>query len=167
MRSLPGQPSSEPAPDAIVIGAGIIGCSVAFYLTAAGRRVRVLERDWVAAGASHVAPGLLAPQVEANYDDSFFALMLAGRAVHPLLAESLREETGMDVEYRATGALRVASTEAERTELRGLLVATGHFRGGILLGPLTGRLIATMLDQAAVPGEIEPFGPDRFAEGKE
>jgi len=44
-----------------------------------------------------------------------------------------------------------------------VLVATGHFRSGILLGPLTGRLIAQMLGQRHTIGEVASFGLERFA----
>lgn len=118
MRSFPGRPSAEAAPDVLIIGAGIIGCSVAYYLTLSGHRVLVVDRDQLAAGASHVAPGMLAPQVEAHYDDAFFAMSLAGRALHAPLAAALAESVGLDVECRFTGVLRVAADEAERAELR-------------------------------------------------
>jgi glycine oxidase len=121
MRSFPGRPSVDAAPDVIVIGAGSIGCSIAYYLSLLGRKVLVLEREHVAAGASHVAPGMLTPQVEAYDDDAFFALTLAGRAEHGVLAPALRESIGIDVEYRVTGVLRVAADEAERATLRGRL----------------------------------------------
>jgi glycine oxidase len=42
----------------------------------------------------------------------------------------------------------------------GLLVATGHFRNGILLGPLTGRLIAEAI-HAASNHALEPFRLNR------
>ena len=61
---------------------------------------------------------MLAPQVEAPFADDFFELALLGRASHASLAEELREEVGLDVEYRKTGILRVARTEAERVDLQ-------------------------------------------------
>jgi glycine oxidase len=61
---------------------------------------------------------MLAPQVEAPFADAFFELALQGRAEHGPLAERLRSEVGLDVEYRATGILRVARTESERVELQ-------------------------------------------------
>ena len=49
--------------------------------------------------------------------------------------------------------------------LERLVLATGHFRNGILLAPITGRLIADHLEHGAVPPAMAPFLPDRF-EGK-
>ena len=61
---------------------------------------------------------MLAPQVEAPFADEFFELALLGRAEHRPMAERLMDEVGLDVEYRATGILRVARTEAERADLQ-------------------------------------------------
>src|SRR5258707_9626891 len=60
---------------------------------------------------------MLAPQVEAPFADPFFELALLGRAEHAPLASTLMDEVGLDVEYRRTGILRVARTEAERADL--------------------------------------------------
>ena len=61
---------------------------------------------------------MLAPQVEAPFADDFFELALLGRAEHRPMAERLMDEVGLDVEYRRTGILRVARTEAERADLQ-------------------------------------------------
>ncbi len=45
--------------DVVVIGAGVIGLACAHYLAESGRRVRVIEREAVGAGASHGNCGLL------------------------------------------------------------------------------------------------------------
>lgn len=45
----------------------------------------------------------------------------------------------------------------------GLVVATGHYRNGILLTPVTADAIATILAKDEVPDEIAPFDPLRFA----
>ena len=47
----------------------------------------------------------------------------------------------------------------------GLVVATGHYRNGILLTPVTADAIAELLATGRVPEVIAPFGPGRFAEG--
>ena len=64
---------------------------------------------------------MLAPQVEAPFADAFFEVALKGRDGHAALAESLYNEVGLDVEYRKTGILRVARTEAERVDLQRML----------------------------------------------
>jgi glycine oxidase len=43
------------------------------------------------------------------------------------------------------------------------LVATGHYRDGVLLAPLTADAVADLVAGAAPPPEFEPFGPHRFA----
>jgi glycine oxidase len=96
----------------------VIGCSTAYHLSLAGQRVLVLERSHLAAGASGVAAGMLAAQVEAPFANPFFDLTIQGRAEHAGLAERLLEDVGLDVECRATGILRVASTESERVDLQ-------------------------------------------------
>ena len=50
------------------------------------------------------------------------------------------------------------------TEARGLFYATGHYRNGILLAPLTARLIADLVTgRDARPSEaLAPFSPARF-----
>ncbi len=48
-------------------------------------------------------------------------------------------------------------------DLPNLYVATGHYRNGILLGPLTGELIADLVVGKEPPFSLAPFSPDRFA----
>ncbi len=43
-----------------------------------------------------------------------------------------------------------------------VLVATGHYRNGILLGPITGRLIAQLVTGGKTETPLEPFSPSRF-----
>lgn len=48
------------------------------------------------------------------------------------------------------------------TDLDGLLIATGHFRGGILLTPITARLLSEWITQQRVSVDWERFSPMRF-----
>jgi glycine oxidase len=41
-------------------------------------------------------------------------------------------------------------------------VATGHFRNGILLAPVTGKLVAQMVLEGGTEMSLEAFGPERF-----
>jgi glycine oxidase len=46
--------------------------------------------------------------------------------------------------------------------LDGLIMATGHYRNGILLTPVTGAAVAALAAGIAPPGVIEGFSPRRF-----
>jgi len=46
--------------------------------------------------------------------------------------------------------------------LRGLMIATAHFRNGVLLGPLTGRLVADQIVNGSAAKQFAPFGLERF-----
>ncbi|WP_217209398.1 glycine oxidase ThiO [Streptomyces sp. AC550_RSS872] len=49
-----------------------------------------------------------------------------------------------------------------RTELAGLSLATGHYRNGVLLTPVTGDAMAQVLTTGELPDEARPFTPRRF-----
>ncbi|MGV4985121.1 glycine oxidase ThiO [Streptomyces sp. NRAIS4] len=46
--------------------------------------------------------------------------------------------------------------------LDGLLLATGHYRNGVLLTPVTGDVLAEVLASGQLPEEARPFTPQRF-----
>ncbi|MEU3345747.1 glycine oxidase ThiO [Streptomyces sp. NPDC006700] len=48
------------------------------------------------------------------------------------------------------------------TGLAGLLLATGHYRNGVLLTPVTGDAMAHVLTTGDLPDEVRPFSPRRF-----
>jgi glycine oxidase len=48
------------------------------------------------------------------------------------------------------------------TDLDGLLIATGHFRGGILLTPITAKLVREWVTQQRVSVDWDRFSPMRF-----
>ena len=47
-------------------------------------------------------------------------------------------------------------------EVLGLFYATGHYRNGILLAPLTGELVAEQIMTGGTPPLLDAFSPDRF-----
>ncbi len=49
-----------------------------------------------------------------------------------------------------------------RDELEGLVWATGHWRNGVLLAPLTGEAVAGLLAGEELPAELSALAPDRF-----
>ncbi len=61
---------------------------------------------------------------------------------------------------RAAGGLPVLGPCAEIT---GLFYATGHYRNGILLAPITGELLADAIVNKSVSPLMKPFAPQRLA----
>ena len=49
------------------------------------------------------------------------------------------------------------------TSLQGLVIATGHYRNGILLAPVTAHAVVALLTGAGVPDGLDAFSPARFA----
>ncbi len=99
------------APDAVVIGGGIMGCAIALRAAQRGLRVQVIERAIPGAEASSAAAGILAPQMEAHGPGPLLELCLRSRALYAPFAAELLELTGVDVGYRACGVLQAAFSE--------------------------------------------------------
>jgi glycine oxidase len=102
--------------DVIVVGGGVVGLAAARELTKRGAEVVLIERGEAGAEASWAAAGMLAPQVEADCADEFFALASASRDMYPEFARELEEETGIDIELDRTGTLYLAFTEEDEEE---------------------------------------------------
>jgi glycine oxidase len=79
--------------------------------------------------------------------------------IAPALAVMPISDTWAGLRPRAADGLPVLGPCGE---IDGLVYATGHYRNGILLAPLTGELIAKVIVEAVVPAVLTPFSPDRF-----
>ncbi len=51
------------------------------------------------------------------------------------------------------------------TDVAGLLVATAHFRNGVLLAPVTGEILAALILGEASPHDLTAFSPRRLVTG--
>jgi len=103
------------APDAIVVGGGVVGAAVAWSLAHEGLTVRLLERGELAGEASGAAAGMLTPIGEGHAAGPALAARLASFALFPDWVEALRAGSGIDPEYVMSGSLFVAAgAEAAR-----------------------------------------------------
>ena len=75
-------------PDAIVVGGGVIGCSVAYSLAREKLSVLLLERDQVASHASGGSPALLAIPELARAEPPTAEVTIEGGAGQPHWFES-------------------------------------------------------------------------------
>jgi len=126
------------------------------------RNVRGLEVYVVPRGDGRVVVG--ATVEEQGYDTT----VTAG-AVHDLLRgalELLPDVAELEVLETVVG-LRPGSPDNAPmlgpAGPEGLVVATGHYRNGILLTPVTADAVAELLATGRVPELIAPFAPERFA----
>jgi 4-methylaminobutanoate oxidase (formaldehyde-forming) len=114
--------SSTALPDrteVLVIGGGIIGCSVAYHLTRRGiTDVTIIEQGALTGGTTWHAAGLVS-QLKASYSLTKLATYSAR------LFEELEDETGQATGYRTAGSISVAADEERWEEiLRGASMAT-------------------------------------------
>src|SRR5919197_1587496 len=102
---------------AVVVGGGIIGLTVARELRAGGMDVSLLDRDQPGKQASWASAGIVTTKIPRGWAP---ATLLSNLSVSlwPRLADELRAETGMDIEYRENGTLIPAFSPDEADQLR-------------------------------------------------
>jgi len=102
-----------------VIGGGICGLAIGWYLAREGRAVTVFERGRAGQGASWAAAGMLAAHVEAEPgEEQLLPLLLESRALWPEFARQIEAASGQSVDYRNEGTLVVALDRDDRERLR-------------------------------------------------
>jgi glycine oxidase len=106
-----------------VVGAGIIGCAVAFELSRRGVDVTVFEGRTVAGGATQASAGILAPYTEAHEGGRLFDLTVRGLAAYDDFVRQVRSTSGAVFEYRRSGTLEIAEDDHRAAELRARLSA--------------------------------------------
>ncbi|WP_344424801.1 NAD(P)/FAD-dependent oxidoreductase [Streptomyces lavendulocolor] len=111
------------APDAVIVGAGVVGAACAYYASRAGLTVTVVDRGPVAAGTTGAGEGnLLVSDKEAGPE---LDLALLSTRLWRELAGTLPPET----EYERKGGLVVATDGAALTALRAC--AEGQAKAGV------------------------------------
>jgi glycine oxidase len=107
--------------------------------------------------------------VGATVEERGFDTAVTAGGVHELLREAYRlipEIAELEL-VEATAGLRPGSPDnaplVGRGEVDGLLIATGHFRNGVLQAPVTADSIASLLADECPPVDLAAFSPQRFA----
>lgn len=106
-------------PDAVIVGGGVIGCGIAYFLAADhGLRSVIVERDAVASGASGGAAGELGAVGRHRYSETFTRFLLEAIEAHTSMAPVIREESGIDYLLSDIPLIRPAFDDAEAQALR-------------------------------------------------
>ena len=102
--------------DVVVIGAGIIGSSIAYHLARQKLRVILLERGDIASGSSGACDGLVF--LQSKKPGIHLRLAMESRRRFGLLIRQLP----VPIEYRETGGMVVIETEDGKMTLNVIVV---------------------------------------------
>ena len=100
----------------VVIGAGIVGLSVAYEAASRGARVHVVDPRGVGQGATRASAGILAPYIEGHID-ALLRLGLRSLELYPGFIARVEADSGERVEFERNGTLHVALDEDEAGRL--------------------------------------------------
>jgi glycine oxidase len=163
-----GQVDGVP-PDAVTPVRPVKGQTLRLRLPGRARLQRVV-RAAVKGSPVYVVPradGRLV--VGASSEENGFDQQPRAGAVYELLrdAQTIVPELGEAVLEEVSTGLRPGSPDnapiVGPTSVEGLLAATGHYRNGILLAPVTADGIAALIVDGALPDVLAAFTPSRFA----
>ncbi|MFP6716168.1 MAG: FAD-dependent oxidoreductase [Alphaproteobacteria bacterium] len=141
---------TEPFPtqsQVVIVGGGIIGCSIAYHLAKLGwKDVVLLERGELTCGTTWHAAGLVT-QLRATH--TMTELCRYG----PLLFASLKDETGQDTGFKQNGSLQVARTPERLTEIA-RMISLGKIFGveARMVEPAEAKSLYLLLDENKVLG---------------
>jgi glycine oxidase len=100
--------------ECVIVGAGIVGCAIAYELSRRGVSCLVLESRRLGMAATNAAAGVLSPLAEFARPDALVQLGLRSLRLYPQWVARLRDEVpDIDVEFATNGVLRVAFNEEE------------------------------------------------------
>jgi sarcosine oxidase, subunit beta len=100
--------------DAVVVGGGVIGCSIAYHLAGRGVKVVLVERDALGSQST----GKCAGGVRRQFSSETNVLM---QQMSVRLLAGLEAETGVDPEFRQIGYLFVLTNDHQVDDFRRLL----------------------------------------------
>jgi glycine oxidase len=122
--------------DVAVIGAGVIGQSIAYELAVRGAAVTLLDARGIGLGSTQAAAGMLVPFLE-GFGRPLLPLATRSLEMYGLFVERLTRETGIDVGYTRSGSLQVATEDESIAELK--VVAASAQTAGVECSLLDAR----------------------------
>lgn len=114
------------APDVAVVGGGLIGLAAARALAREGMQVVVLEAGEPARQASWAGAGMLAPLAETPVPGPFFAACRRSRDLWRSYAAELEEESGIDLDYDASGTIALPDAPGHLAALAAAAASLGE-----------------------------------------
>jgi glycine oxidase len=90
-----------------------------------------------------------------------YELLRDAQTIVPELSEAVLEELSTGLRPGSPDNAPIVGP----TAIDGLVAASGHYRNGILLTPVTADGVASLISDGMLPDVLKPFTPARFAEG--
>ncbi|TMF38218.1 MAG: FAD-binding oxidoreductase [Chloroflexi bacterium] len=106
---------SRDSADAVVVGGGVVGCSIAYHLARRGATVVLVERDTLGSQST----GRCAGGVRRQFSSSANVVM---QQLSVELLAGLEAETGVDPEFRHIGYLFVLTSDKQVEDFRRFLL---------------------------------------------
>jgi glycine oxidase len=135
--------------DVVIVGAGIIGCAVAYELARRGASVEVVEMRKPGMGATHASAGVLAPYLEAEEGSVLLELGIRSLALYDDFIAGVSAASGVAVTYQRCGTLETAASPEAMERLSATAEALAR-RG----------VTAELVTAAAVRSEEPQLAPD-------
>ncbi len=95
-----------------IIGAGIIGMSIAWRLAQRGLRVEIFDAGRVGGESSWAGAGMLAPGGEVDAASRLAKLTVDSLALYPDFVRELESESGLSIDFRRCGAIERTADDA-------------------------------------------------------
>jgi len=120
--------------DVVVVGAGVIGCAVAYELARRGAGVLVMDSRGVGQGATQASAGMLAPYIEGYRPGVLLDLAVRSLGLYDQFMADVRADSERDVPYVRDGSLEVATRDepVERLQTTARELATASVRCTLL-----------------------------------
>ena len=131
----------------LIIGGGIIGCSIAYHLTRNGEKdVILLERAALTEGATWHAAGLVG-QLRSSRNTT----RMLKKSVE--MYDRLQNEDGMSFDWKKTGSLRLAANEERLLEAKRLTTMAKSFDLEMsMIGPSEAKELFPLIEQKELLG---------------
>ena len=107
--------------DVVIVGGGIIGCSIAYYLAKEERKVVVLEAQQMGGKSTSAAAGMLGAHSEYKEFKHLYPFARNSQLLYKDLYEEIKARTNIDFERKNGGLLKLAYSEEEKREMESIL----------------------------------------------
>jgi glycine oxidase len=145
--------------DVLVVGAGLIGSSIAWLLSKAGCSVVLIDAGSFGGEASSAGAGMLAPGGEYSEPSPAARFAIESLAMYPTFVRQLEKGSGLSIDYRKCGAIELGYDRERWRELQRR--ADVHRRFGIstqFLCPSSLSAVAPGLELEGLVGAL--YYPD-------